>query len=105
MKKLLLVKAMDNIQPYLQNGYGFTMSEIRDYMYRIDETGDVLIYNRDVKKLLSDHYGNTIQFAPYLHQNESEIVFSSEVTLADLASKMKNIDIIKTAGTSLRQVL
>lgn len=54
VKKLLFVKAMENVELYLQKRYAFTMPEIRDYMSSFDEANDVLIYNRDVKKLLSD---------------------------------------------------
>ena len=89
----------------MEKGYGFTMSEVRDYMSSFDETDDVLIYNRNVKKLLSDHYGDSIQYAPNPRQNESEIVFSSNVNAAQLTAKIKNTNVMKTAGVSLKQAL
>ena len=54
---------MENIDPLLQKGYGFTVSDIKDSMLEGDKL-DFAIYNRDVKQLLTDHYGEHIQFAP-----------------------------------------
>ena len=47
-KKELFLLALKDIDPYIQEGVGFTMSEIRDYMSTLDED-DVYIYNTDVR--------------------------------------------------------
>lgn len=44
----------------IEDGYGFTMTEIREMTMNKDESLE--LYNRDVKKLLTDYYGDNMQF-------------------------------------------
>ena len=102
VKQSRFLQAMENIDPLLQKGYGFTVSDIKDSMIEGDKL-DFTIYNRDVKQLLTDHYGDRIRFAPNTRKNESELVFSSHITASELAVKIKNFDVIGQAAAVLRK--
>lgn len=103
VKHTLFLQAFEHIEPLLQKGYGFTVKDIASFMYHLDDNVDLIVYNRDVKKLLVDHCGDHIQFAPNPRQNESELVFSSNITAADLAVKIKNLDVVKQVGETLNK--
>lgn len=80
----------ENIEPLLQKGCGFTVKDITSCMDHLSDTINYVIYNQDVK-ILDDHYGDRIQFAPYPRRNESKIVFSSNITVSDLAVNIRNL--------------
>ena len=52
---------------------------------------------RDMKQLLVSNYGESITIAPNSNVNESALVFSSSVTTAEMAVKLKNHDKMKEA--------
>ena len=70
-----------------------------------DVEENVHVYNRDVKKLLIECYGNSIQFSPSNRVNEPEICFSSDITIEDLTKTLRNKDIVQSAGEILRESL
>ena len=61
IKHSLFLKALEHIDPYLKRGYGFTISDINEYMISLDENVYTYLYNRDGKRFLIEHYGNDIQ--------------------------------------------
>ena len=71
--------------PLIEDWYGFTMTEFREIMMNKDDS--LQLYNRDVKKLLADYYGEKIQYCPSNRVNESELCFSADITIEDLAKK------------------
>ena len=103
IKQNLFLQAFEHIEPLLQKGYCFTVRDITSFMYHLDDSVDFRIYNRDVKKLLEDHFGDRIQFAQNPRRYESELVFSSSITAADLAIKIKNLDAVKQVGETLNE--
>ena len=88
-KQELFCKALHYLNPLIQDRYGFTMTEVKELMYSLQEEDDVEIYNRDVKKFLLDHYGDNIQFCSSHKANESEMCFSSTITIEDIAALQK----------------
>ena len=87
----------------LNEGMGFMMTEIGEYICSLNKDPEpVILYNRDVKKLLQDHYGGKIQFALNPQKNKSELVFLSSISPVDVAAKISNINLLKEAGESLR---
>ena len=103
-KEELFNLALKKLDKRINEGIGFTITEIREYMSSLDKRPDpITLYNRDVKKLLENHYGENIQFALNPQQNKSELVFLSSISSADVASKISNLNILKSAGESLRQ--
>ena len=92
---------MIDVKDYIEEGYGFTIADICLSMYNISDNLDFKIYNRDVKEMLLQEYGEKIQFACNPRKNESDLVFSSNIKAADIAIKLHNLDIIKQAGEIL----
>ena len=62
------------------------MTETREIMMNKD--GSLQLYNRDVKKVLADYYGEKIQFCPSNRVKEAELCFSADITIEDLANKI-----------------
>ena len=76
-KRLLFQKAVDHINPLLENHNSFTVSDITAFMMSLNERREeLIILNRDVKKLLIEFDGDTIQFAKNPRQTASELIFS-----------------------------
>lgn len=94
---------MSEIGPFIEDGYGFTMTEIREMMMTKDETLE--LYNRDVKKYLIDFYGDKIQFCPSHKVNEPELCFSADITVEELAQKLRCQNVVRSAGEILRESL
>ena len=105
-KNLIFEEVVKQIDVLLEREYCFSVSEVREIMESYNEyTGELTIRNRDVKHLLIQHYGDSIQFAQNPRRNESELVFSAKIEPGDLACKIKNLDVLKEAGTLLRTLL
>ena len=90
IKRHLFTETLHRIDPYIQKGYGFTMTEIKQLMCSLNQS-DAEICNRDIKQLLVTHYGDQIQFSLNPQKNKPEMFFSSNITAADIASRMKNL--------------
>lgn len=84
------MKALSYLDPMINDGCGFTVTEIKEFMLSLTESCDIEIYNRDVKKFLMDHYGDKIRFCIGNRANEPEICFSSEIGLEDIDAKMRD---------------
>ena len=74
-------------------------------MSSLAENDGVEIYNRDDKKFLLDHYGDKIQFCPSHRANEPEMFFSLEISVKDIAAKMRDMNFVKSCGEILREAL
>jgi len=82
------------------------VSDIVEFASSLLEEDEVLtstFQNRNMKELIISHYGVTI--SPSSRVNDSDIIFSSDISAADLAIKLKNQDMMREAGTQLRKVL
>ena len=55
--------------------------------------------------MMLDGFGETITIVPNPRKNEADIVYSSNITPADLAAKLKHLNIYKEAGKRLRDLL
>ena len=105
-KRDLFQKAMKQIDPLLENDYGFTISEITSLMVSLNTGNDKLIIrNRDVKQMLIETYGDKIQFAQNPRRNVSEMVYSAKVHHENLVAKIKNLDILRQSGSLLRGLI
>ena len=92
---------MHNVETYLDEGYGFTISDLRLSMLEAANNTEFEIYNRDVKKMFIDHYGDRLQIVPNPKRCESELVYSSNISPSALAIKIRNLDLLRQAGESL----
>jgi hypothetical protein len=108
IKHLLFTRALPYIDRMLAKGDCCTMSDIVEFASGLLEHGEVLtstFRNRDMKQLIISHFGESVTIAPNSRVNESDIFFSSDINAADLAIKLKNQDIMREAGTKLREAL
>lgn len=104
-KHSLFLKALDHIDPLLEKGYGFTVSDITVYIGTLEKRDHITLQNRDVKQLPMDYYGDKIQFAQNPRRNASELVYSSAIHPSELATKIKNQNILYDAGNILKDIL
>lgn len=84
------------------------MSDIVEFASSLLEEDEVLtstFQNRDMKQLIISHYGQSVTISTNSRVNDSDIIFSSDISAADLAIKLKNQDMMREAGTQLRKVL
>ena len=108
IKHELFTRAVPYIDTILAKGECCSMSDIVQFALSLLEEGEVLqstFQACDMKKLILDHYGESVTIAPNTKMNESDIFFSSDINATDLAIKLKNQDIMRGAGTKLREAL
>ena len=101
----LFMEALSHLNPLIKDGYGFTVTEMKDFMSSLEENAGGEIYNRDDKKFLLDHYGDKIPFCPSHLANEPEMFFSLEISVKDIAAKMRDMNFVKSCGEILREAL
>ena len=53
---------------------------------------------------LQGHYVDDIQFSPSTVKNQSLLVFSSKLTIQDVVEKVRSINVIRDAASTLRSV-
>lgn len=108
MKRELFTRAIPFIDALLAKGHCCTMSDIAAFAQSLLEDGEVLtstFQNRDMKHLIISHYGDSVTISANTKATESDIFFSSGITAADLAIKLRNQNIMREAGAKLREVL
>ena len=89
------------IDSLIQSGYGIAVSEVKDMLSEKDPS--LCVTNKHARKLLVDHYGDEIRFCPSHRKNESDLVFSVDVTLDDVAKCLRNRNACQTAGEILSE--
>ncbi len=85
-----------------------TLSDILDFIISLLKEGEEMtriFQTHDMKEILKFHYGESITIASNSWANESDSVFSSSISAAELAVKLNHIDKIKEAAIQLRKVL
>ena len=108
IKYLLFTRAVPYIDRLLAEGDCCTMSDIVAFALSLLEEGEVLnstFRNCDMKQLIVSHYGESVTVAPNIRVKEPDILFSSVINAADLAVKLKNLDIMREAGIKLTETL
>ncbi|KAG8196934.1 hypothetical protein JTE90_027637 [Oedothorax gibbosus] len=94
---------MEIIGPKLKEGYGFTLTEIRELINEL--AGGNIIRNNEVKLRLLRYYENEISFSSSNSKNESLMVFSSKLDINEIIERMRKVDNIKTAAKEIREAL
>ena len=108
IKHVLFTRALPYFDKILMRGECCTMTDIVEFALSLLKEVEVLtstFQNRDMKQLILSHYGDSVKICSNSRVNEPDIVFSSDITAADLAIKLKNQDIIIAAGNMLRESL
>lgn len=92
-KDVAFEKGMEIIGPKLKEGYGFTLTEIRELLNEL--AGGNIIRNNEVKLRLQRHCEDEISFSSSDSKNESLMVFSSKLGIDEIVKRMRKVDNIK----------
>ena len=58
------MEALSYLDPLIKDGYGLTVTEIKNFVSSLAENYDSALYNRYFKMRVFDNYNDTIQFCP-----------------------------------------
>ena len=84
----LFLKALDHIGPLLKNGSTLPCQILQSIWF--NQMAHMLLFTIEMSKTPCRplyHHDDTIQFAMNPRINEAELVFSSDITAADLATR------------------
>ena len=86
----------------------YTISDLHEFILTYLAEGEQLdseFQKRDLKQMLLEEFGDSITITPNVRKNESDLVYSSEISPADLAIKLKNLNVYDECGSNLRKLL
>ena len=63
---------LSHVYPLYEDGYGLTVTEIKDFMFSLAESYDTELYNKDVNTNILDNYGEITEFCPSYREILSE---------------------------------
>ena len=58
------MEALSYLDPLIKDGYGLTVTKIKDFVSRLAENYASALYNRYSKMRVLDNYNDTIQLCP-----------------------------------------
>ena len=90
-----------SLTPAFLNGTGFTLSKVRDKVNEIIHPNQ--IHNYHVKSFLIQKLGEGIRFCPSTQKNELLMFLSVDLSVDDIARKVRSIDIMKDTVHILRK--
>ena len=108
IKRVLFNRTLPYIDSLLEKGECCTMSDIVEFALSLLEEGEVLtstFLNRDMKQLNISHYGHSVTISTNSGVNESDIIFTSDISAGDIVVILKNQDIMQEASAHLRKLL
>jgi hypothetical protein len=70
------MKAVHPLDPLVPYGCGLTVTEDKEFMSNLSDTDNIEIYNRSVKKLLLEYYGDRKHFCPVIGIMLNVLLFS-----------------------------
>ena len=86
----------------IDSGRGIALTEIKDI---INDLGLINIRTNEVKVFLLEMFGENIQYCKSKSKNNSLLVFSAKISVADIANVIRSTDIIRAAALELRKAL
>ena len=104
VKKMAWLTVLPEIETGLRNGDGYELSHVRDRI-NSELNSDLKVNNREVKVLLSAHFGSKISFSQPKQVNKSLMFFSSNVTAEHLAETIRSTDPIRECAEAIRNGL
>ena len=57
-------ETLSDLYPLNKDGYGMTVTEIKDFMFSLADNYDIELYNKDANTSLLDNYGEKTAFCP-----------------------------------------
>lgn len=99
-KYIAFEKGRKIIGPKHKEGYGFTLTEIRELLNELSGGK-----HNEVKLRLQRYCEDEIRFRSSDRKNESLIVFSSKLVINEIVKRMREVDKIKDAAKEIREAL
>lgn len=97
-------EVVEHIERGLSNGEGFELRNVRDCLNENITSGSN-VTNKEVKVLLTSHFGDRIRFSLPKQVNRSLLFFSVSVTSESLAETIRTTDPIRQCAALIRQSL
>ena len=109
LKKKAWATVLEIVETGLTNGEGYELSYVRDLMNRNLDSNDVeswpMVTNREMKLLLTNHFGDKICFSKPKQANKSMMFFYKGLSCNDMAETIRGSDCIKECAELLRESL
>ena len=58
------MEALSHLYPLYKDGYGLTVTEIKDFMFSLAVSYDTELYNKDINTNLFDNYSEMTELCP-----------------------------------------
>ena len=97
----VFLEVLPDIEKFIDSGYGLSLTEIREHLNKHDE--GVSFNNKQTRRLLKEHFGDRIQFCPSHRANESDLCFSSTITVEQIAQCLRIRNVAHMFGVELRE--
>jgi len=81
---------------------GYSIGYLRNELNEKYLPSDIKISNRRMKSLLIEHFGDTIHFTYSRDRSVSQMVFSNQITVTQLAEEIRSLDCVKECAETLR---
>jgi hypothetical protein len=82
---------------------GISMNDIREHLS--DKCPELKFYNKLIKKFILENYGEQVTFCEPHRKYESEVVFSSSISPADMVKKIQIHESVAYTGKLIREKL
>ena len=100
-KKIIFDELLSTIDPSLQIGHGYSVSDIHDEANEMLSEALDSFTNREIKLMLINDYKDNVKFTNPYEANKSIMVLLGNLSMKEIADKVRSIDIIKEAATKI----
>ena len=83
-KMVAFNELIKEISPHLNEGKGYILSDLRNRCNELLQEDPSSFNNREIKLLLSEHYGEDISFSTPQEANKSPVVFLQKFSRDDM---------------------
>ena len=97
------MEALSYLDPLIKDGYGLTVTEIKDFVSSLAENYDPALCNIYSKIRVLDNYEVTIQLCPSYRVNVPIIRFSSDISVMRTAAKTREINVAMSCVDIIRR--
>ena len=108
LKRAIFKRAYPKLVQMIKSKGIYTMSDLLEFTLNYLGEGEELdseFKKRDLKLMMFEEFGDSITITENPRKNESDIVYSSDISPAELAVKLKNLNVYHECGQNLRKIL
>ena len=95
LKMVTFHKLIEGTEKDLEQGKGFTLSDLRDKCNISLDSDSIPFSNREIKLLLCQHYGEKVSISSASKANKPSFVFFTKNSKEDMADLIQSINPIK----------